>query len=108
MDAVNAWAAAWSRRDSEAYLAAYAPGFRVPDGLSRAAWEKLRRQRIAAAASIAVRVDAPEVAFDNADTATVRFRQDYKSTLLSNLDKKTLRMARQDGHWRIVEERSGE
>jgi hypothetical protein len=108
MDAVNAWAAAWSRRDADAYLAAYAPGFRAPDGLSRAAWEKLRRQRIGAASSITVRVDAPEVAIDGADTATVRFRQDYRSNLLSNADKKTLRLARQDGHWRIVEERSGE
>jgi hypothetical protein len=104
--AVGAWAAAWTRRDADGYLAAYAPEFRVPGGLSRAQWETQRRGRIGAAASIAVGIQEPQVHFADADHATVSFRQDYRSNRVSTVDSKTLRMARRGGHWLIVEELS--
>ena len=43
---VNAWAKAWSDKDVAAYLAFYATDFRAPGGVSRASWEKARRERI--------------------------------------------------------------
>jgi hypothetical protein len=108
LTAVNAWAAAWARRDADAYLAAYADNFRVPDGMSRAGWEAQRRQRISAAAHIAIAVGSAKVTFSDADAATVSFRQDYRSNLLSAVDNKTLRLARQSSNWKIVEEHSGD
>lgn len=43
---VQKWAAAWSGKSASSYLAYYAREFRVPNGQSRAEWEKLRRERI--------------------------------------------------------------
>ena len=43
LKAVNAWAEAWSRKDADAYLAAYAKDFDPPGNQSRADWEKSRR-----------------------------------------------------------------
>ena len=105
-DALGAWAAAWSRRDADAYLAAYARDFRAPDGLSRARWEAQRRQRLAAARFISVSIETDDVSFAEAGKATVRLRQSYRSNLTSAEDRKILRMIREDEHWRILEERS--
>jgi len=105
--ALAAWAAAWSRRDADAYLAAYARGFRAPDGLSRAQWEAQRRQRIGAARFISVEIETDEVSFSEAGDATVRLRQNYRSDLTSAIDRKILRMVHEDEHWRILEERIG-
>ncbi|MEO8717462.1 MAG: Wzy polymerase domain-containing protein, partial [Burkholderiales bacterium] len=61
LEAVEAWAAAWSRQDVNAYLASYAKDFRTPNGEPRDAWEKVRRTRLSAPKSIAVKIDAPRV-----------------------------------------------
>ncbi|MCM2288869.1 MAG: tetratricopeptide repeat protein, partial [Sulfuritalea sp.] len=44
--AIELWAAAWSRKDVKAYLAAYARDFKTPGGESRAAWDAERQKRI--------------------------------------------------------------
>lgn len=55
--ALEAWAQAWSRRDVEAYFAAYAPGFDGRKGhASREAWMAERRERILSRRSIGVTV----------------------------------------------------
>lgn len=103
--AVNAWAAAWAKRDVARYLGFYAYQFRTPNGESRADWEATRRQRIERAERIAVRIESPEVAFVDAGTATVRFRQYYESNIISETSRKILVMTYIDGAWRILEER---
>ena len=108
LEAIDAWAAAWSRRDVPAYLAAYAHDFKPADGLSRGQWEGLRRQRIMGAASIAVKVQAPVASFTDANNVTVKFRQDYQSNLTANIDAKILKLHREDNRWRIVSEQSGQ
>ena len=108
LEAIDAWAAAWSRRDVPAYLAAYARDFKPADGLSRGQWEGLRRQRIMGAASIAVKVQAPVASFTDANNVTVKFRQDYQSNLTANIDAKILKLHREDNRWRIVSEQSGQ
>ena len=45
--AITRWAQAWSARDVDAYLAAYASDF-TADGMTRANWEAQRRARITA------------------------------------------------------------
>ncbi len=101
---VAAWADAWSRKDMAAYLGAYAPDFQTPKGMSREEWQQEREQRIAGrAGAISVRVEAPQIAV-NGDEATVRFRQHYKATGLTNTASKTLVFARVGGKWLIREE----
>ena len=107
LQAVNAWAQAWSNRDADAYLAHYARDFKTPKGQDRAAWEKSRRARIGGAKSISVGVDSPEVTMKDPDSATVTFRQAYRSDTFKSNSRKTLRLIRSEGRWLIEDEDSG-
>ena len=106
LKAVNAWAQAWSKKDVDAYLAAYAKDFKTPAGESRADWEKTRRARIEAPKSIAVGVEQAKVTMQGSDQATVSFRQSYRSDKLKTSGRKTLVMTRAEGRWLIREEKS--
>jgi len=102
---VTDWARAWSARDADAYLAHYAPGFQVPGGESRAAWEVTRRDRITRPKSIEVTVGSPKVSFDSNGAAIVSFRQGYKSDTLNTFGSKTLTLMKSNDRWLIVQER---
>ena len=104
LQVVNAWAAAWSKKDVDAYLAFYAKNFKTPGGESRADWEAGRRQRISAPKSISVAISAPKVTIEG-DNATVSFRQSYRSDVIKSDGGKTLVLARAGGRWQIVQER---
>jgi len=106
LKAVNAWAQAWSKKDADAYLAFYARDFKTPGGESRADWEKLRRERIAAPKSIAVGIEQAKVTMQGNDQASVTFRQSYRSDKLKSSGRKTLVLSRADGRWQIREEKS--
>ena len=108
LEAVNAWAKAWSAKDVDAYLAFYGKDFKTPAGEKRADWEKVRRQRISAPKSIAVTVDAPKVSVPAEGQASVTFRQGYRSDVIKSTSTiKTLALARVDGRWVIQQERVG-
>jgi len=102
---VRAWAKAWSAKDVEAYLAFYAKDFKVPGGESRAEWEKVRRQRLAAPKHISVQIDAPKVSLDPDGRASVTFRQSYRSDVVKSTGTKTLSLVKSDGRWMIEQER---
>src|SRR5205823_3919707 len=80
---VEAWAKAWSSRDTKAYLGYYGPDFQVPGGESRMAWEQQRVDRITKPKSIEVniRVISAEV---SGNEASVTFRQSYRSDSLKS------------------------
>jgi tetratricopeptide (TPR) repeat protein len=104
---VNGWAAAWSKKDADAYLAHYAKDFKAPGGQSRADWEKTRRARITAPKSISVTLDSAKVTLSGADRASVSFRQNYRSDVLKSNSRKTLTLIRSEGGWKILEEKGG-
>lgn len=105
--AVQAWAAAWAKKDVDAYLAFYAPDFKTPKSEPRGAWEKGRRQRILAPKHIEVSVDAVKVKAIDGSSATVSFRQRYRSDTIKADSGKTLIMVRASGKWLIQQERVG-
>jgi tetratricopeptide (TPR) repeat protein len=107
LEAVNAWAQAWSKKDADAYLAHYAADFDPPGKESRAAWEKARRERIQAPKSISVSVDSPKVTMRGTDQALVSFRQNYRSDRLKSSSRKTLEMVKTDKGWQIRREQAG-
>ena len=108
LDAVHAWAKAWSAKDVDAYLAFYGKDFKTPGGEARADWEKSRRQRIGAPKSISVTVEAPKVSVGADGSASVTFRQGYRSDVLKTaIATKTLVLAKTDGRWLIRQERVG-
>jgi Flp pilus assembly protein TadD len=104
--AVGLWAAAWSRKDVKAYLAAYARDFKTPAGETRAIWDAERQKRINKPGAIQVSVENLRVAIDG-DNATVKFRQHYKSASLKTSSNKVLQMGKRDGKWQILQERVG-
>lgn len=105
LEAVAAWAAAWSRQDVDAYLASYAKDFQPPDGQSRSAWEKLRRSRLTAPKTISVTINEPRVSREDDGRLSVTFRQDYRSDRFRAHNTKTLRLGKsEDGRWRILQE----
>ena len=103
---IDLWAAAWSRKDVKAYLAHYARDFKTPAGESRAAWDAERHKRINKPGSIRVSYENLRISV-NGDTATVKFRQHYKSASLSSSSNKVLLMGKRDGKWQILQERVG-
>jgi ketosteroid isomerase-like protein len=106
--AVQSWAQAWSAKDVKAYLAHYARDFKTPKGESRADWEKDRSARILAPKEIEVTVGSPRVTQSGDSSATVTFRQSYKSDRLNINSTKTLVMVRNsNGRWLIQQERVG-
>lgn len=104
LKAVDSWAKAWASNDVDGYLARYAPGFKTPAGEPRKAWESERRAKIAKPRKIEVRVEAPKVTFNEANRATVTFRQHYRSNTFKAIASKTLVLIRSGNQWLIQEE----
>jgi len=102
--AAVAWAAAWSRKDMNAYFAAYTRDF--PAGKSRKAWEAERRARIVGKRSIDVDLSDFDIEVKG-DRATVEFRQAYKADNLKISGHKRLEMVRSSGRWLIQKESTG-
>ncbi len=103
---IDLWAAAWSRKDVKAYLAVYARDFKTPAGEARAAWDAERQKRIAKPGTIQVSYENLRIAVDG-ETATVKFRQHYKSASLKTSSNTVLLMGKRDGKWQILQERVG-
>jgi ketosteroid isomerase-like protein len=103
--AVEAWAAAWARKDVKGYLAHYAKDFKTP-GQTRAKWEAERRSRIDKPGTIEVKLEGISVSM-NGDQATAKFRQHYKAGAFKASAGKTLDLVQHDGKWQIQQERVG-
>jgi tetratricopeptide (TPR) repeat protein len=102
--AVRDWAAAWSRKDVKAYLAAYASDFQTPGGEARSAWEAERARRINKAEPIQVVIENVQVTMEG-DRATAKFRQHYRSGKLKTSATKAMVLVRRDARWLIQQER---
>jgi len=102
---VHAWANAWAKKDVSGYLAYYARDFKTPKGEARGDWEKARKQRISAPKKIEVGVESPKVSISSDSTASVSFRQIYRSDVIKTSGTKTLVMVKANGKWLIREER---
>lgn len=102
---LHSWAKAWSSKDVKTYLNSYASDFQTPKGESRKEWAEERRTRIESKGRINVQIEAAQVAVEN-NTATIKFRQTYKSDKLSSTSRKTIVMVKQGGRWLIKQERS--
>jgi ketosteroid isomerase-like protein len=104
--AVQTWAKAWGQKNMAHYLAAYAPSFMPPGGLSRKAWEQERRERIMSKNRITVNLSKLTVQM-NGDSATVGFVQSYKADQLAVSSHKTLKLIKRGDQWLISQESVG-
>ena len=103
---MRAWAAAWARKDMNAYLGAYGKAFDPLGNQSRAAWEEERRSRIVGKSTISVSLENLVISV-NGDKAVARFRQSYKADALAVSSRKTLDLVKVGDRWVIVRETAG-
>lgn len=102
---VEDWRQAWRDQDIGAYLAAYGAAFAPADGSSRDAWVAARSKKLAGNAAIDIQVRDVAIERLAEDQFKVSFRQDYASGVYRESGRaKTLDVAREDGHWKIVRE----
>lgn len=102
--ALNAWVQAWSSRDLDTYFAAYADEFAPEGGLTRAAWETQRRDRITRPQRISVKAQDPQFTALEGDRVRVSFRQEYESDAFSDSVTKVLELTRAGSGWKIARE----
>jgi hypothetical protein len=69
-------------------------------------WDAERQKRINKPGAIHVSYESLRISMDG-DTATVKFRQHYKSAALKTSSNKVLLMGKRDGKWQILQERVG-
>ncbi|SHN14451.1 tetratricopeptide repeat protein [Rhizobacter sp. OV335] len=102
--AALAWAAAWARKDMDAYFASYTHDFN--GGKTRAAWEAERRARITSKRSISVNLSDFDIRMQG-DKAVVQVRQAYSADALKVSSRKRLDLVRVSGRWLIQKESTG-
>ena len=105
--AVNKWAAEWSGKNPDGYLAAYSKSFKPEDGTSRSTWSSARRERVSSPRRIKVEVLGASVEMISATEAKVTFRQAYDSDSLQTRSRKTLTLVKEGSTWLITRERVG-
>lgn len=102
MAAIESWRQAWAGQDIDGYLAQYSSEFKPSKG-SVDAWQAQRRKAVSSPQWIQVDITEPAVAV--VDTmATVSFTQSYKANHYSDVVTKQLRLQKENGEWKIVEE----
>lgn len=104
--ALEAWRAAWSRRDVEAYMGFYAPAFVPSTGGDREAWKERRKAVMTRAVDISVEVTELTVAMPDATHATTTFKQTYRSANYRDVVTKTVQWVRVGDRWLINRENS--
>jgi outer membrane protein, adhesin transport system len=104
MPAVDAWASAWNRKDTSAYLSAYSDTFVPAKGLTHAAWEELRKKRIAKQGELKAVLKNVRPLTCEANVANVAFTQEYGSIDYKDVVEKTLTLEFLKGEWRITRE----
>ncbi len=103
-DAFEGWRSAWAARDIETYLSYYQNTFRG-NLADRKAWEKNRRE------NFKVGTGPIELSFQDIDLvvrneeAIVKAKQNYRSSVLSDVGNKELTFVLTDGKWLIKQER---
>lgn len=100
--ALLAWQQAWQAGDIDRYIRAYDAGFKGT-ARTRKAWEKDRRQRLAAGA-ITVRISDVQWKQVSNEVAEARFLQHFEQGRYRDVGHKTLRLRRTDDGWRITHE----
>jgi len=108
MQQVQTWRARWSARDTEGYLAYYAPDFET-DGMSKAAFAAHKRRVNAGKKRIDVQLEDVDLFRYPGDDGLMlaRFTQRYRSDNFNlTSDKEQFWRRLPDGRWQIVKEAS--
>jgi adhesin transport system outer membrane protein len=105
-EALKAWSLAWSGRNVQSYLGAYAPDFSPADGTTRAAWESRRKNVLARSKDISLDLRDIKLTVKDARHVSTVFKQAYRSEQYEDSVLKTLEWEQIEGRWLIVSETS--
>lgn len=105
--ALENWRAAWASRNIDIYLGVYAPDFTPPNGMTREAWEKRRRDVIGRATDMEIALQSVVTTMEGTDRATTVFSQQYRSASYRDSVTKSLQWQRVGGRWLITGESTG-
>lgn len=103
-DALAAWVTAWSARDVNTYLSAYAANFQPSDKVNHEQWATKRRTAVGTTQSIKLEVSNVRYAMKDANHATSSFHQSYTRGDYHDEGEKTLEWERVGGRWVITAE----
>jgi outer membrane protein, adhesin transport system len=104
VEALRAWAQAWSSRDITRYLGFYSPTFVPAQARTREIWTAERKRIIGAAEVVKLDLSDIKVAIKDADRVTTTFAQAYQSPIYRDVVTKTLEWRNVDGKWLIERE----
>lgn len=96
------WTDAWGSKDTKRYGACYAEDFRS-NGMGLRAWMRYKKRLNKRYKSIQVAVEDVQIRRDS-DRSTATFVQRYRSPGHESVGKKTLRLKRVGGTWKIYRE----
>ena len=102
--AIEAWLGAWNRKDVGAYLAAYSESFVPAMGMGHAAWENLRKKRLAKQGELKAVLTNVHTLRCDGNTAEMAFTQEYGSADYKDVVEKTLTLEFVNNAWRITRE----
>lgn len=102
--ALVAWTSAWSSKDLPGYFEAYDEDFVPEGGLTRAAWQQQRKDRILKPARIKVEARDTQFTRISEDQVRVNFTQQYESDTFTDSVGKIVEVKLNKGAWKIVRE----
>lgn len=105
LKSVMAWANAWTSRSYSDYMTFYGTNFRPAGDLSRDVWAQHKKVTMEKASRIHVDLKISRVTFTET-TATVILSQKYRSDRYADSGRKELLWVREEGHWKIAEEKT--
>lgn len=109
---VNAWAAAWRKKDTDAYLKFYADKFTPEPPLSRTEWLKQRKTRLSTPNNIELKLDSLKIKCEGSkasaaflqDISLVDTKSDRANVTYATKVNKELQFELVDKSWKIVRE----
>lgn len=104
--ALENWKNAWQAADVTRYLATYSSTFIPPGNMDLAQWKKQRTASLTRPKFIHVEIRDTNVELLNDDQLQITFSQKFESDTYQDEVVKTLVLVKEEGGWKISEERS--
>jgi murein L,D-transpeptidase YafK len=99
---LEAWRAAWTSKDIDAYMNFYDDNFRSAE-MGKSDWRNYKQRLNKQYKAIDVRLSEP-LGVEHRGRAIVRFVQNYSSDQLNDTGEKTLHLVSRNGAWKILSE----
>ena len=100
---VSNWQKAWQEKDLQRYMANYSEDF-FSLGLDRKGWRRHKSEINERYRQIRVTISNLKIRLLSSERATVYFDQEYSSDRYHDKGKKTIKLIKRDGKWKIRRE----